>query len=210
MTDLPAIRDELVAALLPDAADPAHAAHGRRRHDVKTAWRLFDGAIVECVLMRYPNRITICISSQAGCGMNCPFCATGQAGLTRNMSAAEIVEQVVRGARLLRSGELAGRADSCRTRTPSGAGAELDDEHDAYARDDGRRPGRGHRPDPDLQRRLHGHGRGAGQLQGRDRRDPPAGRPDARTAWACPPAASPCRPSGLVPAIDKLAARASR
>ena len=45
--------------------------------------------------MRYPNRVTICISSQAGCGMNCPFCATGQAGLTRNLSAAEIVEQVV-------------------------------------------------------------------------------------------------------------------
>ena len=45
--------------------------------------------------MRYPNRVTVCISSQAGCGMNCPFCATGQEGLTRNMSTAEIVEQVV-------------------------------------------------------------------------------------------------------------------
>jgi 23S rRNA (adenine2503-C2)-methyltransferase len=51
--------------------------------------------------MHYANRSTICISSQAGCGMNCPFCATGQAGLTRNMSTAEIVEQVVRGARLV-------------------------------------------------------------------------------------------------------------
>ena len=47
--------------------------------------------------MRYPGRVTICVSSQAGCGMNCPFCATGQAGLTRNMSTAEIVEQVVAG-----------------------------------------------------------------------------------------------------------------
>ncbi len=44
--------------------------------------------------MRYPDRNTICISSQAGCGMACPFCATGQGGLTRNLSTAEIVEQV--------------------------------------------------------------------------------------------------------------------
>ncbi len=49
--------------------------------------------------MRYPDRVTMCVSSQAGCGMNCPFCATGQAGLTRNLSTAEIVEQVVAGAR---------------------------------------------------------------------------------------------------------------
>jgi 23S rRNA (adenine2503-C2)-methyltransferase len=48
------------------------------------------------------------VSSQAGCGMNCPFCATGQAGLTRNMSAGEIVDQVVAGARWLRRGEVAG------------------------------------------------------------------------------------------------------
>ncbi len=49
--------------------------------------------------MRYPDRVTMCVSSQAGCGMGCPFCATGQAGLTRNLSTAEIVEQVVAGAR---------------------------------------------------------------------------------------------------------------
>ena len=48
--------------------------------------------------MRYPGRVTMCVSSQAGCGMGCPFCATGQAGLTRNLSTAEIVEQVVAGA----------------------------------------------------------------------------------------------------------------
>src|SRR3712207_7310906 len=58
--------------------------------------------------MRYPNRVTMCISSQAGCGMNCPFCATGQAGLTRNLSTAEIVEQVVAGARAAARGELPG------------------------------------------------------------------------------------------------------
>jgi 23S rRNA (adenine2503-C2)-methyltransferase len=66
---------------------------------VKSVWRTFDGALVESVLMRYPDRVTVCASSQAGCGMGCPFCATGQAGLTRNLSAAEIVDQVVRAAR---------------------------------------------------------------------------------------------------------------
>jgi 23S rRNA (adenine2503-C2)-methyltransferase len=58
--------------------------------------------------MRYPGRVTMCVSSQAGCGMACPFCATGQAGLTRNLSAAEIVTQVMAGARALARGEVAG------------------------------------------------------------------------------------------------------
>ena len=75
---------------------------------VKNVVRLHDGSLVESVLMRYPDRITMCVSSQAGCGMNCPFCATGQAGLTRNLSCAEIVEQVMAGARMLASGEVAG------------------------------------------------------------------------------------------------------
>ena len=58
--------------------------------------------------MGYPDRVTVCVSSQAGCGMACPFCATGQAGLTRNLSTAEIVDQVVAGARALRRGEVPG------------------------------------------------------------------------------------------------------
>ncbi len=56
--------------------------------------------------MRYKNRITLCISSQCGCGMNCPFCATGQNGLTRNMSTAEIVDQIVQANRVIAAGEL--------------------------------------------------------------------------------------------------------
>src|SRR4029079_8931759 len=67
-----------------------------------------DGSLVESVLMRYPSRVTICVSSQAGCGMACPFCATGQGGLQRNMSAAEIVEQVLAGARALARDEVPG------------------------------------------------------------------------------------------------------
>ncbi len=100
MTDLPAAsKDRLVEVLLPRLLTAAQVQTCDAGATVKTAWRLFDGALVESVLMRYPDRITICASSQAGCGMGCPFCATGQAGLTRNLSAGEIVEQVVACAR---------------------------------------------------------------------------------------------------------------
>ena len=62
---------------------------------VKWLWALADGARVETVLMHYPDRATVCVSSQAGCAMGCTFCATGQAGFTRHLSTGEIVEQVV-------------------------------------------------------------------------------------------------------------------
>ena len=51
--------------------------------------------------MLYDERRTVCISSQAGCAMGCPFCATGQAGLARNLTAGEIVSQVLAAARWL-------------------------------------------------------------------------------------------------------------
>ena len=108
-TDLPAAsRDRLATALAPTLLTPVRAISCDAGTTVKSLWRLFDGALVESVLMRYPNRVTMCVSSQAGCGMNCPFCATGQAGLTRNLSTAEIVEQVVDGARVLARGEVPG------------------------------------------------------------------------------------------------------
>ncbi len=109
MTDLPgATRQALVAGLLPGLLTVARRQTCDGGRTVKTAWRLFDGALVESVLMRYPERATVCVSSQAGCGMACPFCATGQAGLTRNLSTAEIVEQVVAAARSLARGEVPG------------------------------------------------------------------------------------------------------
>lgn len=102
MTDLPAARrQEVVDALLPTLLDPVREMAADGGATRKTLWRLFDGALVESVLMKYTGRVTLCLSSQAGCGMNCPFCATGQAGLTRNLSTAEIVEQVVAAARSL-------------------------------------------------------------------------------------------------------------
>lgn len=109
MTDLPATqRDELVAGLLPSLMTPVRTLEADRGKTVKTLWRLFDGSLVESVLMRYPGRVTMCVSSQVGCGMACPFCATGQGGLKRNMSTAEIVEQVLAGARALARNEVAG------------------------------------------------------------------------------------------------------
>jgi 23S rRNA (adenine2503-C2)-methyltransferase len=110
MTDLPErIRTSLASELLPTLITPVRHVECDGGATRKTLWRLFDGALVESVLMRYgSSRTTLCVSSQAGCGMNCPFCATGQAGLTRNMSAAEIIEQVVAAARMLRRGEIAG------------------------------------------------------------------------------------------------------
>src|SRR5580704_14243042 len=109
MTDLPltsraALADALLPALLT-AERELSCDDGTTR---KTLWRAFDGALVESVLMRYPDRVTMCVSSQAGCGMGCPFCATGQAGLTRSLSTAEIVAQVVAGARLMASGAVPG------------------------------------------------------------------------------------------------------
>jgi 23S rRNA (adenine2503-C2)-methyltransferase len=109
MTDLPSSqRDELVAAFLPQLMTPIRTLEADGGTTRKTLWRLFDNALVESVLMRYPDRVTMCVSSQAGCGMACPFCATGQGGLQRNMSTAEIVEQVVAGARSLARGEVPG------------------------------------------------------------------------------------------------------
>src|SRR5215472_10690038 len=102
MTDLPAdTRSALAGLLLPQLLTTERELACDNGATRKMLWRLFDGALVESVLMKYPDRVTMCVSSQAGCGMGCPFCATGQAGLTRNLSTAEIVAQVVAGERLL-------------------------------------------------------------------------------------------------------------
>ncbi|WP_258573864.1 23S rRNA (adenine(2503)-C(2))-methyltransferase RlmN [Actinomadura parmotrematis] len=109
MTDLPAkVRDRLAAELLPSLLTPVRELDCDGGTTLKTVWKAFDGVLFESVLMRYPDRATMCVSSQAGCGMNCPFCATGQAGLTRNLSTAEIVEQVAAGARTLARGRVPG------------------------------------------------------------------------------------------------------
>ena len=110
MTDLPKDgKEKLVSELFPPLLTEVKRLQTDKGDTIKFLWKLFDGALVESVLMRYPNRITLCVSSQAGCGMNCPFCATGQAGLTRNMSTAEIVAQIVAANKAIAQGELGGK-----------------------------------------------------------------------------------------------------
>jgi 23S rRNA (adenine2503-C2)-methyltransferase len=79
----------------------------RDRDTVKTLFALADGQTIETVLMLYDERRTLCISSQAGCAMGCTFCATAQGGLARNLTAGEIVAQVLYFARYLAHPELA-------------------------------------------------------------------------------------------------------
>ena len=109
MTDIPAgSREALGAALLPQLLSTVRNLDTDEGTTRKTLWKAHDGTLLESVLMRYPDRATVCISSQAGCGMACPFCATGQGGLQRNLSTAEIVDQVRSAAAMMRDGEVPG------------------------------------------------------------------------------------------------------
>ncbi|HLS00837.1 MAG TPA: 23S rRNA (adenine(2503)-C(2))-methyltransferase RlmN, partial [Beutenbergiaceae bacterium] len=105
MTDIPLdMREGVVDELLPDLLGEVRRMEADGGATIKTLWNLFDDVKVESVLMAYSDRTTLCVSSQAGCGMACPFCATGQMGLTRNLSTAEIIDQVRQAARMCRDG----------------------------------------------------------------------------------------------------------
>jgi 23S rRNA (adenine2503-C2)-methyltransferase len=95
MTDLSRATRDRLASLLPPLLTRVRDVDCDDGATIKSLWRAHDETLIESVTMRYADRTTVCISSQAGCGMACPFCATGQAGLTRNLSTAEIVDQVV-------------------------------------------------------------------------------------------------------------------
>jgi 23S rRNA (adenine2503-C2)-methyltransferase len=96
VTELPRGLRAQLADALPPALSTAREQVSDRGDTVKWLWKLDDGSAVETVLMLYPDRATVCVSSQAGCAMACGFCATGQAGFERNLTTGEIVEQVVR------------------------------------------------------------------------------------------------------------------
>ena len=120
MSDLPKDRRaELVASMFPKLLTEVKRLTTDKGDTIKFLWRLFDGSLVESVLMRYPGRITLCVSSQCGCGMNCPFCATGQAGLTRNMSTAEILDQIVQANRVIAEGGRGGPPTAATTPSAS-------------------------------------------------------------------------------------------
>ncbi len=100
-----ALRDELDATFRFDTVADTELRLSDGGLTEKALHRLADGALVESVLMHYPargrqrERHTLCISSQAGCAVGCPFCATGELGFTRDLETAEIVDQVRHAAR---------------------------------------------------------------------------------------------------------------
>lgn len=96
MTTVPKALRARIETELPAALTPVTEAVSDRGDTVKFLWGLDGGSRIETVLMLYPDRATVCVSTQAGCAMACGFCATGQAGFTRHLTAGEIVEQVVR------------------------------------------------------------------------------------------------------------------
>jgi len=108
VSTLPApLRDELAGSFRFDTVGNTELRLSDGGLTEKGLHRLSDGALVESVLMHYPargaqrERHTLCISSQAGCAVGCPFCATGELGFTRDLETAEIVDQVRHAARRL-------------------------------------------------------------------------------------------------------------
>ena len=110
MTNLPAsIRERLEGKLWPFEVElEQFADNGKTR---KWLFRAPDGAAIESVLMGYPRRATLCISSQAGCALGCTFCATGQFGFERNLEAGEIIAQVAFAQAFLRQIGMPGAPD---------------------------------------------------------------------------------------------------
>lgn len=103
MTDLPlALRERLAAETRLDPIRPVRLQQADGGLTQKALFELDGGAVVESVLMVYPDRATVCVSTQAGCAMDCSFCATGRLGLLRNLSPGEIVGQALWAARALR------------------------------------------------------------------------------------------------------------
>ncbi len=106
MTNLPkALRERLAAEYPVGRLTPQIDLLSSDGWTRKILFALPDGAQIETVLMDYDTRETVCVSTQAGCGMGCTFCATGQGGFQRNLTSGEIVEQVLFFERELRQRE---------------------------------------------------------------------------------------------------------
>lgn len=103
MTAIPKALRARIDESLPTTLSPVTEAVSDRGDTVKFLWELDGGSRIETVLMLYPDRATVCVSTQAGCAMACGFCATGQAGFTRHLTSGEIVEQVIRASQRAKS-----------------------------------------------------------------------------------------------------------
>jgi 23S rRNA (adenine2503-C2)-methyltransferase len=95
MTNLPRDTREKLAEVATIARSTIVTRSQSEDGSVKFLLRLADGEHIESVLLPYEDRISVCVSSQVGCPMRCEFCATGQQGFVRNLSKAEILDQVL-------------------------------------------------------------------------------------------------------------------
>lgn len=95
------LRRCLADRLPPTIAVPEVTTRSADGKTEKTLFRLDDGESIESVLLRYPDRSTVCVSSQVGCAIGCPFCATGSMGFVRDLRVGEIVVQALHAARTL-------------------------------------------------------------------------------------------------------------
>lgn len=103
MTDLPvSLREHLKRETLLGTMDLVAVRLGDEGWTRKALFRLERGHPVESVLMVYPHRATVCVSTQSGCPIGCPFCATGQLGFLANLTSGQMIEQVLWAARELR------------------------------------------------------------------------------------------------------------
>ncbi|MGD2060822.1 MAG: 23S rRNA (adenine(2503)-C(2))-methyltransferase RlmN [Acidimicrobiia bacterium] len=110
MTNLPLeVREALADRLWPFAVEIDQSGDGGTTR--KWLFRAPDGAAYEAVLMGYPKRATLCVSSQAGCALGCTFCATGQFGFERHLEPGEIVAQVAYAQAFLRQIGMPGTPD---------------------------------------------------------------------------------------------------
>jgi 23S rRNA (adenine2503-C2)-methyltransferase len=99
MTNIPPALRATLEEALPLGTMTVEQEFATKDETYKTLYKTFDGQYVETVLMLYPDRATVCVSCQVGCAVGCAFCATGLGGLTRNLSAGEIVQQTIDAAR---------------------------------------------------------------------------------------------------------------
>jgi 23S rRNA (adenine2503-C2)-methyltransferase len=99
ITTIPKALRARLAEIFPPSIEVANDVQSDLGATRKWVFRLSDGATIETVLMNYEDRVTVCVSSQAGCAMGCTFCATGQAGFTRHLTSGEVLEQVMFAAR---------------------------------------------------------------------------------------------------------------
>jgi 23S rRNA (adenine2503-C2)-methyltransferase len=95
ITTIPASLRASLREQFPSALDVANDMASDQGATRKWVFRLEDASTIETVLMRYDNRVTVCVSSQAGCAMGCTFCATGQAGFSGQLSVGQVLEQVM-------------------------------------------------------------------------------------------------------------------